>query len=110
MLVNLCLDRRRHAPFAALEVAGDPPDPSPNAIALLETEQTVRLVAAALDALPERQRLALVLTYYEGLSNAETAAVLNASVSGIEALLVRAKRSLRDRLGPSIGPRNTRGD
>ena len=45
--------------------------------------------------LPERQRAAIVLTYQEGLSNAEVAAVLDTSVSGVETLLVRAKRALR---------------
>ena len=58
-----------------------------------------RRLAAAIDALPERQRAAIVLTYQEGLSNAEAAAVLDTSVSGVETLLVRAKRALRTRLG-----------
>jgi RNA polymerase sigma-70 factor (ECF subfamily) len=100
VLVNLCLDRQRHAPFAPLDAAGDPPDTSPDAVARLEADAIARQVAAALDALPERQRVALVLTYYEGLSNAETAVVLATSVSSIEALLVRAKRTLRRTLGP----------
>jgi RNA polymerase sigma-70 factor (ECF subfamily) len=52
-------------------------------------------IAVAIDALPERQRVAILLTYHEGLSNAETAAALGTSVSGVETLLVRAKRALR---------------
>jgi RNA polymerase sigma-70 factor (ECF subfamily) len=36
-----------------------------------------------------------VLTYHQGLSNAEAAVALDTSVSGIETLLVRAKRTLR---------------
>lgn len=100
ILVNLCLDRRRHAPFAAIDAAGDPADTSPDAVSRIEADQTGRMVAAAIEQLPERQRVALVLTYYEGLSNAETAAVLATSVSSIEALLVRAKRTLRRTLGP----------
>jgi len=51
--------------------------------------------------LPARQRAAIVLTYQEGLGNAEAAAVLGTSVAGIETLLVRAKRSLRATLGES---------
>jgi RNA polymerase sigma-70 factor (ECF subfamily) len=100
ILVNLCLDRRRHAPFAQIDAAGDPVDTSPDAVSRIEADQTGRMVAAAIEQLPERQRVALVLTYYEGLSNAETAAVLATSVSSIEALLVRAKRTLRRALGP----------
>ena len=100
VVVNLCLDRKRHAPFAALDAAGDPPDEAPDAAARIEVDETARLVAAGLDALPERQRIALVLTYYEGLSNADAAAVMATSVSSIEALLVRAKRALRQSLRP----------
>src|SRR5579862_8303274 len=59
ILVNLCLDRQRHAPFAALDAAGDPPDRAPDAVARLEADETGRQVAAALDQLPERQRAAL---------------------------------------------------
>jgi RNA polymerase sigma-70 factor (ECF subfamily) len=40
-----------------------------------------------------------VLSYQEGLSNAEVAGVLDTSVSGVETLLVRAKRTLRASLG-----------
>src|SRR5436309_9645281 len=39
ILVNLCLNRRRRAPFAPLEAAGDPADPSPDAAARLENEE-----------------------------------------------------------------------
>ena len=48
-----------------------------------------------LQSLPPRQRAAVVLTYQEGLSNAEVAEVLDTSVSGVETLLVRARRTLR---------------
>jgi len=95
VVVNLCLNRRRRPPSAALAEAGDPADPNPDAAAQMERRQTDALVAAAVAELPERQRAAIVLTYHDGLSNAETAAVLDTSVSGVETLLVRAKRSLR---------------
>jgi len=98
VVVNLCLNRRRRAPFAALEAAGDPPDPSPDALAMMQRDETVRAVAGAVAALPERQRAALVLTYYDGLGNAEAADVMGLSVAAVESLLVRAKRSLRTEL------------
>lgn len=103
VVVNLCLNRRRRRPFAALEEAGDPADPTPDAAAQLERRETDRLVAAAIADLPERQRAAIVLTYNDGLSNAETAAVLDTSISSVETLLVRAKRSLRAALAPHVG-------
>jgi RNA polymerase sigma-70 factor (ECF subfamily) len=99
IVLNLCLSRRRRAPFLALEAAGDPADPSADVATALERGEADRAIAAAIARLPDRQRAALVLTYHEGLSNAETAAILEASVSGVEALLVRAKRTLRETLG-----------
>jgi RNA polymerase sigma-70 factor, ECF subfamily len=99
VVLNLCLSRRRRVPFVPLEAAGDPPDPSADIAAGLERDQADRVVAAAIADLPDRQRAAVVLTYHEGLSNAEAAAVLETSISGVEALLVRAKRTLREKLG-----------
>jgi RNA polymerase sigma-70 factor, ECF subfamily len=97
--VNLCLNRRRQKRFAPLDEAGDYPDPAPSAIDLLERQQVDKLVANAITGLPARQRAVLVLTYYEGLSNAETAETMGTSISSVESLLVRAKRQLRDQLG-----------
>jgi RNA polymerase sigma-70 factor (ECF subfamily) len=57
-----------------------------------------RRVAAELQALPERQRTALALCHYQGLPQAEAAAVMDVSVEALESLLARARRTLRDRL------------
>jgi len=48
--------------------------------------------------LPERQRAALALCHFEGLSNAETGQILELSVGAVESLLVRARRTLREKL------------
>ena len=101
VVVNLCLNRKRRAPFASLEEAGEVADSRPDAAAMLERDERDRAIAAAIDRLPERQRAAIVLTFHEGLSNAEAAAVLGTTRSAIETLLVRAKQSLRRQLGPS---------
>jgi RNA polymerase sigma-70 factor, ECF subfamily len=101
IVLNLCLSRRRRAPFLPLEAADDPADPAPGPGAVLERDEAEHLLSAAISELPDRQRAAIVLTYHEGLSNAEAAAVLDTSVSSVEALLVRAKRSLREKLAAS---------
>jgi RNA polymerase sigma-70 factor, ECF subfamily len=100
---NLCLNRRRQKVFAPLDEASEPPDPSPSAADALEKRQTDGLVAKAIGALPDRQRAAIVLTYYEGLSNGEAASVLETTISSVEALLVRAKRTLREELSAIPG-------
>src|SRR5215813_6416881 len=48
VVVNLCLNRRRRAPFLPLEAAGDPADPAAQPDAALERRQADRLVAAAI--------------------------------------------------------------
>ena len=99
IVVNLCLNARRRAPDLPLDAAEQVADPAAAADTQLETRERDRALAAAIGALPERQRAAIVLSYQEGLSNAEVAAVLDTSVSSVETLLVRAKRALRTSLG-----------
>jgi RNA polymerase sigma-70 factor (ECF subfamily) len=101
IVVNLCLDEKRRPGTAPLEAAGEIADPRPDAAQDLEDRERQQRVAMAIEALPSRQRAAIVLTYQEGLSNAEAAAVLDTSVGGVETLLVRAKRALRAALGSS---------
>ena len=54
---------------------------------------------AAIQNLPERQKLALDLCFYEEMKHKEAAEIMDVSVKGVEALLVRAKQTLRHILG-----------
>jgi RNA polymerase sigma factor (sigma-70 family) len=56
-------------------------------------------LTAALGTIPERQRQALLLREFQGLSYEEIAAELGVSVAAVETLLFRARRSVADRLG-----------
>ena len=98
IVFNLALNRKRRAPFAPLEAAGDPADPAIRADAALLRAEEDRRIADAIAALPARQRSAIALTYNDELSNAEAANVLGTSVSAFETLLVRARRTLRVKL------------
>ena len=102
VVVNLCLDRKRRAPWVELEAAGDIVDPAPSAGEKAESDERERMLATAVEKLPARQRSAIVLTYGEGMSNAQVAEVLDTSVSAVETLLVRAKQNLRRALGDMI--------
>ena len=102
IVVNLCLDRKRRAPWVDLEAAGDIADPAPGAGEKAESDERQRMVAAAIDKLPARQRDAIMLTYSEGMSNAQVAEILGTSVSAVETLLVRGKQNLRRALGDMI--------
>lgn len=72
------------------------PESKPDA-ELLQAELQAA-VDAAIAALPETQRLAVVLRNYEQLSYEEIAAVLDLSVSAIKSLLFRARTTLREAL------------
>jgi len=91
---NLSLDRKRRRAFVSDEAVPERADESPSADALIDAERRRQAVATAMQALPDRQRAAIVLTYYEGVSNAEAAAVLGLGVKALESLLVRARQGL----------------
>jgi RNA polymerase sigma-70 factor (ECF subfamily) len=99
VVVNLCIDRKRRAAWLGSEAAGDIVDPAPGAAEKAEKDERERMLVAAIDKLPARQRSAIALTYGEGMSNAQVADVLGTSVSAVETLLVRGKQNLRRALG-----------
>jgi RNA polymerase sigma-70 factor (ECF subfamily) len=102
IVVNLCLDRKRRAPWVALEAAGEIIDPAPGAGERTERDERERMVADAIAELPARQRAAIVLTYGNGMSNTQVAEILDTSVSAVETLLVRGKQNLRRALDKLI--------
>jgi RNA polymerase sigma-70 factor (ECF subfamily) len=61
----------------------------------LERDERRRLVAEGLKALPERERAALVLREIEGLSTAETAAVLGVAEVTVRSQISMAKARLK---------------
>lgn len=91
---NLCLDRKRKSKFVADGEVPDRADDSPAADVMIDEQRRAASVAAAMQELPDRQRAAIVLTYYEGVSNAEAAAALGVGVKALESLLVRARQGL----------------
>jgi RNA polymerase sigma-70 factor (ECF subfamily) len=72
------------------------PDRQPDA-QLLQAELQ-RAVDAAIAALPETQRMAVVLRRYEQLSYEEIADVLKLSLPAVKSLLFRARTALRESL------------
>ena len=95
---NAVIDAARKPRAAALDAVAEPPDPQARPDAPLDRAEAARLIDARIAALPDRQRLALSLVYFEGLSNIEAAAVMEVSVEAVESLLARARRSLKESL------------
>lgn len=96
--VNACLDRLRKRRFVSDGEVPDRVDEAPLADTLIEREQQRAAVVACVSALADRQRAAIVLTYYEGLSNIMAADALDMNIKAFESLLHRARRTLRDLL------------
>lgn len=95
VVTNLSLDRLRRGRLT--DVVGDVPEQAEPASqgSALEADHMRRRVAAALAALPERQRAALTLFHYEGLSQIEVGDMLGISDEAVESLLARARRTLK---------------
>lgn len=98
VVLNLCRDHLRRRRDITGETLPEVVDPSPDAEAALIETQRGRSVAAAIAALPERQREAILLVHYQDLSGADAASVLDISVEALESLLARGRRTLRTRL------------
>ena len=64
----------------------------------------------ALESLNERQRMAVLLSKFEGMSYAEIATIMELSLQAVKSLLSRARESLREVLQPYFddGTRPTR--
>ena len=94
-IVNLATSHFRHRRVerAYLErvAAGPPVEANPN-------EDLDEAMHTALLQLPQRQRAAIVLRFYEDLSDVQTAAVLNCSPGTVRSLVSRAMTTLRQTL------------
>ena len=73
--------------MASDEVAAD------NIIAVNQRSQQVK---DGLNEIPHRQRTAIILCYFQGLSNREAAEVMEVSLSAVESYLVRGRRNLAE--------------
>jgi len=106
ILTNLCLDhlRRQERRGGHLSLVSEDDDAQPQAddtaspAAQVERDELSHRVQAALLRLPDRQRMALVLQHYEGLSYDQIAEAMDCSRGTVDGLLSRARSALRDGL------------
>lgn len=95
IVVNLAIDRTRQPRMQALELAQKIADETPGPFAALAQSQEQRAIEAALAQLPARQRAAITLFHFEGLSGRESAQALELSEDAFESLLARARAALK---------------
>jgi RNA polymerase sigma factor (sigma-70 family) len=98
--LNLCYDRLRRRREKPTADPPDTPDPGPGPDRGLMAAAVGERVRVAMQALPPRQREAIVLCHYQELGNIEAAELMGISVEALESLLSRARRSLRATLAP----------
>ncbi|PWJ21236.1 sigma-70 family RNA polymerase sigma factor [Jannaschia seohaensis] len=92
---NLAVDRhRKRGRTTPLDEDAPLPDPDPGALAGLIAADRRAAIQAALAALPDRQRQAVVLRLVEGYSNPDIAATMGTGVEAVESLIARGKRRL----------------
>jgi RNA polymerase sigma-70 factor (ECF subfamily) len=104
ILINVVREQRRaRSREPAREWAGASPVDSADRI--VERQEEHSALRELLDELPERQREALVLRFFEELSVEETAAAMQCAGGTVKATVHQALRSLRERLmGPARKP------
>ena len=79
---------------ATLSELTDPDDPE----TVMIREEHSKWLRGVLDALPENQRTAFILSKYDDLSQKEIAEVMELSEGAVESLISRAKENLRKKL------------
>ncbi|MGQ0613202.1 MAG: RNA polymerase sigma factor [Planctomycetaceae bacterium] len=113
---NACLNEMRRRKTRAthgaspLREAGEEEGAAPAAtgdagagpVEALAREELRGQVRAAVDALPERQRLALLMNKFHGLGYEELAQTLELSVPAVKSLLTRARENVRARIEPYL--------
>jgi RNA polymerase sigma-70 factor (ECF subfamily) len=105
--VNVCRDLvrrrvRRENTFVDAEPA-EPIDRSDDPCAGLERKQQLAILQKALDSLPEKERLAIVLRDIEGLSTADVAAILQSSETTVRSQVSRGRLRLKAAIGELTG-------
>lgn len=92
---NLCLDRLRRRRFSSDQDVPERVDETPLADAQMDADWMRDRAMLAVQALPDRQRAAIVLTYYEDCSNLAAAEILGLNIKAFESLLLRARQALK---------------
>lgn len=102
---HICLNLKRKKKRALeipLEETAESPIHTPPGI--LERAELQPAVGKALLALPDTQRLAVILARFEGMTLEEISRVLGVSAGAVKQLLHRAKNSLKNHLRPFMDP------
>lgn len=96
--INRALDVTRRVKPDPLDDGFDMPDSAPSALEEIAKNERKKALIETIAKLPERQRAALTLSYQVEMPDAEAAASMGITVKAYESLLVRARKTLREKL------------
>ncbi|HEX2972811.1 MAG TPA: sigma-70 family RNA polymerase sigma factor [Tepidisphaeraceae bacterium] len=97
LALNVIREHRRKRPMTFLaEMEGQSPLPGP--AVQVELAEQLQVLRSLLEELPDRQREALILRYFEDLPVQEAATVMNCATGTIKATVHQALRALRRRM------------
>ena len=95
---RLCIDHAKKKRPVLINEVPETEDPhSDPSVTMIQMERDA-VVRKALDALPPRQRMVIILKYYEDLSYMDIARAMRTTVKAVERLLSRARKTLQTSL------------
>jgi RNA polymerase sigma-70 factor (ECF subfamily) len=95
VVTNRCIDLRRQPRGEDVESVAEPVDQQPDAVTAMQRHEVNDMLEEAMRRLPEQQRVAVILSYHEDMSNLEIAEVMETTVAAVESLLKRGRQQLR---------------
>lgn len=95
VVTNRCLDICRKPRTTDIEDAPEPMDEALDALSAIHAGEVNLLLERAMGRLPNQQRIALILSYNDDLSNPEIAEIMQTTVMAVESLLKRGRQQLR---------------
>ncbi|MCK9915628.1 RNA polymerase sigma factor [Microbacteriaceae bacterium K1510] len=98
VVTNRCIDYRRQPRTEDLEQVPEVADAAPLPLEEIHKHKVSSLLDAAMERLPDQQRIALILSYHENMNNGEVADVMQTTVMAVESLLKRGRQKLRELL------------
>jgi RNA polymerase sigma-70 factor (ECF subfamily) len=94
VVMNRCLDIKRKKKPVALPEGYEKEDRKADLDRNMGKLERLKMIQGALEEIPDRQKAAITLCYFEELSNKEAAEVLGVNIKALESLLTRGRRNL----------------
>ncbi|HEY0329019.1 MAG TPA: RNA polymerase sigma factor [Rhodopseudomonas sp.] len=98
VVTNRCIDLHRQPRTDNVDAVPEPVDARPDVVSTMQRDEVTHLLEDAMRRLPEQQRIAVIFSYHENMSNGEIAEVMETTVAAVESLLKRGRQQLRDLL------------